>query len=152
MDAASIATDRGGGASVGRLRSATCAHVLPGRLRFRVDDLRGCPGLCRLIEQELRRLGGVRRIEASAVTGSLLVAYDQAVLDERDVLAALLAWDIVVDASMEPVGGTGVPATASAPPAPASGVARQLMGAVVRSGLETAIQSAVQLAVRRLLA
>jgi copper chaperone CopZ len=151
VDTASISTDRGA-APVGRLRSAACAHVLPGRLRLRVDGLKCCPGLCRSIEHELRRLGGVRRVEASAVTGSILVAYDHTVLDQRDVQAALLAWDVVVDAPLGPVDHARARGAASASPAPASGVARQLMGAVVRSGLEAAIQSAVQSAVRQLLA
>lgn len=132
-------------AALGPLRSATCLHALPGRLRLRIDDLKGCPDLSRSIEQELGYVAGVRRVEANPVTGSVLIVHDETVLDRRDVLAALLAWDVVVDGPPGPVGGA---ASASASPRPAPGVGRRLVGAVVRSGVEVAIQSAVQSAVR----
>ena len=161
MDAAPTAHPRV--AAGGYLRAATVAHVLPGRLRVRIDDLKGHPGLCSSIERELRGLGGVCRVETNPVIGSLLVAYDEAVLDRCDVLAALLRWDVVVDATFGPpevLGkasgkgsekGSDISGARPALSAPTSGRARRVVGTVVRSGFEAAIQSAVQSAVRRLL-
>jgi copper chaperone CopZ len=142
-------------ADVGPLRSATCVHALPGRLRLRIRDLKRSPDLARSIEQRLGRMAGVRRVEANPVTGSILVVYDENLLDRRDVFGALLAWDVVVDAPLEPappVGQADARGAATAPPPPATGVGRRLVGAVVRSGVEAAVQSAVQSALRALLA
>ena len=53
-------------------------HAIPGRVRLRVPGIKGQPVLAREIQQQLAGLPVVRRVEVSAVTGSVLVVYDPA--------------------------------------------------------------------------
>jgi len=53
-------------------------HAIPGRVRLRIPGIKGQPALAREIERQLAGLTVVRRVEVSAVTGSVLVVYDPA--------------------------------------------------------------------------
>jgi len=53
-------------------------HALPGRVRLRVPGIKGEPGLAREIQKQLAGLKVVRKVEVSAITGSVLVIYDPA--------------------------------------------------------------------------
>ena len=51
------------------------AHVLPGRLRLRAPVLVGQRGAAAQLQKSLARLEGVRAVEVSSVSGSLLVHF-----------------------------------------------------------------------------
>ncbi len=51
-------------------------HALPGRVRLKVARLRGNPALARQAQEKLAQVPGIKRVEAKADTGSLLVHYD----------------------------------------------------------------------------
>jgi hypothetical protein len=51
------------------------AHVLPGRLRLRVPVLIGQRGAADQLQKSLARLDGIRAVEVSSVSGSLLVHF-----------------------------------------------------------------------------
>ena len=51
------------------------AHVLPGRIRFRVPVLIGQRGAAEQLQKSLARLDGVRAVEANALSGSLLIHF-----------------------------------------------------------------------------
>jgi hypothetical protein len=51
------------------------AHVLPGRLRLRAPVLVGQSGAAAQLQKSLARLEGVRAVEVSSVSGSLLVHF-----------------------------------------------------------------------------
>ncbi|MGD1036031.1 MAG: HMA2 domain-containing protein [Roseiarcus sp.] len=51
------------------------AHVLPGRLRLRAPVLIGQRGAADQLQKSLARLDGVRAVEVSSVSGSLLVHF-----------------------------------------------------------------------------
>ncbi len=51
-------------------------HQLTGRIRFRIDELRGSDTLPAYLEKKLARRTGIARVSANAITGSLLVRFD----------------------------------------------------------------------------
>jgi Heavy metal associated domain 2 len=53
------------------------AHAIPGRIRLKIEGLRANPGLAQRLEERLSGTAGVRHVEASPVTGSLLIRYDE---------------------------------------------------------------------------
>src|SRR5262249_45008419 len=90
-------------------------HAIPGRVRLRIPSIKGQPDLAREIEKQLTGLTVVRRVEVSAVTGSVLVVYDPA--DS----AAIAGWgglrlpgldrDGVADSGAEPGAATDNPSS-----------------------------------------
>ncbi|NCO38296.1 MAG: hypothetical protein COZ06_28635 [Armatimonadetes bacterium CG_4_10_14_3_um_filter_66_18] len=66
-------------------------HSLPGRLRVQLPLLRHVPAKSEAVADWLPRLlrapDGIASVEFSSVSGSLLYAYDGAVLTEQEVLA-----------------------------------------------------------------
>jgi len=53
-------------------------HAVPGRIRLKVHALKGRPAVARQLEDGLRRVAGVRRVETNPVTGSVLLLYEEA--------------------------------------------------------------------------
>jgi hypothetical protein len=51
-------------------------HHVPGRLRFKLLQLKGQVRRAEEVEKAVRQMKGVRSIEANTVTGSLLIHYD----------------------------------------------------------------------------
>lgn len=74
----------------------------PGRIRVRVDGLRGNPALADVVAAPLRALPGIRLTRANHLTGTVLVEYDQTAIGARDILAALES-----SAALSPVETTG---------------------------------------------
>lgn len=53
------------------------AHAIPGRIRLKIDRLKGDANLARETGERVRSLPGVERVETNTRTGSLLVLYDE---------------------------------------------------------------------------
>jgi hypothetical protein len=51
-------------------------HAIPGRVRLKVAKLRENPPLARVIQDRLGAVRGIRRVEATPLTGSVLVLFD----------------------------------------------------------------------------
>jgi hypothetical protein len=51
-------------------------HVLPGRLRVRVAEVRRSPDMARRVRQALVALDGVLHVDANPTTGNVLVLFD----------------------------------------------------------------------------
>jgi hypothetical protein len=51
-------------------------HALPRRVRLKIGGLKGDSSFARELEQALRGIRGVRRVDANPATGSVLVLYD----------------------------------------------------------------------------
>ena len=73
------------------LAEATVASAIPGRVRWRLKQLKGHDRLAEQGAQALGRLPGIRQVEVSALTGSVLIFYDTAKYASRDALARALA-------------------------------------------------------------
>jgi len=51
-------------------------HAIPGRARVRIDFLKRNPAVARRLSERLANLPGMRRVEANALTGTVLLLYD----------------------------------------------------------------------------
>ena len=61
----------------------------PGRVRMRVDGLRGDSASAAVLTEPLRELPGVRFARANHLTGAVLIEYDPARLGEGELLSIL---------------------------------------------------------------
>ncbi len=64
-------------------------HAMPGRVRFKVDKVKGNPALAQQVQDRLGQVPGIKQVAASPQTGSLLISYDAAALLAEGALAAL---------------------------------------------------------------
>ncbi len=82
-------------ASRGRVTPVSMA--VPGRVRLRVEGLRGYPGLARRIEESLGADPDVHRVQASPVTGTVLILFEPRRIRLRDLVRSLRrAWQALV--------------------------------------------------------
>jgi copper chaperone CopZ len=66
-------------------------HSIPGRLRVRSNAFRNHPVNAKAARSLLGNLEGVSSVDASLITGSLLIRYDEKIVNATRVLGALLA-------------------------------------------------------------
>ena len=81
-------------------------HMLDGRLRIKVADVKGSHTGAALVEAELRELQGVNRVTANPLTGSVLVLYDPAQVGVEEIMEALRAGGYLRQPAGH-AGGTG---------------------------------------------
>ena len=94
-------------------------HAIPGRARVRIDSLKRNPVVARRLSERLANLPGMRRVEANALTGTVLLLYDPddtRWLDEFPHAAGTRRLDIgdvrpELEAATAPGGNGGQPAT-----------------------------------------
>ena len=105
--------------------SAVEPHLLravPGRTRVHV------PGLSAhdvpAIETAIRRVPGVRAVEAQPLTGNVLVLYDRQVTNDGAILDAARAFERGVPHGMGPEGGAATPASSEEKQAPSTAYTR----------------------------
>jgi copper chaperone CopZ len=66
-------------------------HSIPGRLRVRSNAFRNHPENAKAARSLLGNLEGVSSVDASMITGSLLIRYDEKIVNATRVLDALSA-------------------------------------------------------------
>jgi copper chaperone CopZ len=71
------------------IQNVKIVHFHPGRVRLRVKELRSAEALAREVEQTLGSVPGVTHVEASSLTGSILVEYDQSAIKSEQSIHAL---------------------------------------------------------------
>ncbi len=92
-----------------RRRVTPVSVAVPGRARLRVEGLRGYPGLAHRIEESLAGEPDVHRVQASPVTGTVLILFEPRRVRLRDLISSLRrAW--------QTRAGTGPHRVAPAPP------------------------------------
>ena len=101
-------------------------HVLEGRLRIKVPEVKGAPDRARQIERQLSLIEGIEDVTANPVTGSVLIFYDRQRTAMGDIAETLQAWGYL---------GHAVPA-----PDPALRPAWRLGGLMLRATTEFALQ------------
>ncbi len=106
-------------------------HVLDGRLRIKVAEVRRAPQMARRVEDALRSCAGVREATANPTTGNVLVLYQSTVVSPEDIVRALHALGCLrrrdrVEAS-----------------AGRAGIAAHVAHALARTTLEMAVQRLV---------
>src|SRR5437764_10215086 len=70
---------------------STYAHVLQGRLRIKVAGVKGSPDGAARVEARLGSIDGVFAVTANPMTGSVLVEYDPAIVQQAGSIEALRA-------------------------------------------------------------
>jgi len=70
-------------------RIAPYLHVLDGRLRIKLPQVKGTPQRALAVEQLLLGLDGVTDVTANPTTGNVLVLFTSAVIGQHDIIAAL---------------------------------------------------------------
>ena len=66
------------------------AHVMPGRVRFRVPSLTGQSAQAAELQSRLSSLEGIKKVEAQAATGSVVVEYRPQVVRPALIFAAIV--------------------------------------------------------------
>jgi hypothetical protein len=69
-------------------------HFVPGRVRFKVDKVKGSPEFAHRVEQELATIEGIDSVEAKSLTGSVIVNYNKERIvrpEELENLSAVLS-------------------------------------------------------------
>jgi hypothetical protein len=61
-------------------------HHVPGRIRIKTPFLKGSAAKALEIEKKLESVYGVRSAHANALTGSLLIRYEQSVITAKEIL------------------------------------------------------------------
>src|SRR5262245_29226089 len=64
-------------------------HVLDGRVRIKLPQVKGAPRSALAVEQLLGGLEGVTSVTANPITGNVLVLFTAAVIGPQDILATL---------------------------------------------------------------
>lgn len=69
--------------------SSTYLHVIDGRVRVKIQAVKGSPQAADLLGQRLRRHEGVLSVNANPVTGNVLVHFDPSVTSVEAILGRL---------------------------------------------------------------
>ena len=64
-------------------------HILDGRLRIKLSQVKGTPQRALAVEQLLLGFDGVTDVTANPITGNVLVLFTAAVIGQHDIIAAL---------------------------------------------------------------
>ena len=64
-------------------------HVLHGRLRIKVSEVKRQPQQAAEVEQALRQLDGVREVQANPMTGSVLVLFQPELVSPEHIVRTL---------------------------------------------------------------
>src|SRR5688572_10069147 len=64
-------------------------HVLDGRMRVKIPEIKGSPLKASEIEQALSRRSGVTQVKANPTTGNVLILFDSTATSHTQILAAL---------------------------------------------------------------
>ncbi len=67
-----------------KLEDIRLMHALPGRIRLKLDGIKGHPDQARDIESRLATVRGMHHIEASSLTGSVVATFDPELLESLD--------------------------------------------------------------------
>ena len=96
-------------------------HACPGRVRLKAAKLKGEAALARQAAERLRRVPGIREVEANAVTGSLLIYYNLPELTSPAAMLALSEATKELFPEIEPQTLLKGLESLAAPPPPATG-------------------------------
>lgn len=64
-------------------------HLLDGRMRIKINEIKGSPARACEIENTLHEMYGIRNIKANPITGNVLIFYDHNKIKSKDVIDAL---------------------------------------------------------------
>jgi hypothetical protein len=103
-------------------------HVLEGRIRIKIPELKGAPEKAQEIKGHLSATAGVHSVQANPITGNALILYDSRDISPNDLI-------IILKEELGCFKPAAVPI--AAPQAPG------LAGTVARAFMESALQTVV---------
>jgi len=71
------------------MQGTSYVHMLEGRLRIKVSEMKGSPANTVEIESAISRLKGVSHVKANEVTGNLLVLFDPDLTNHYYIIGTL---------------------------------------------------------------
>jgi copper chaperone CopZ len=66
------------------------SHAIPGRLRIKIQQVKGSQVNAEKVERVLRSIDGVNSVKANPLTGNVLVLFDSESLTHADVIEILI--------------------------------------------------------------
>src|SRR5258706_10849239 len=73
-------------------------HVLNGRLRIKIPEIKGTYKRALVLEQQFLKLEGIHDVAANPTTGNVLILFDSMLLDHRDIIAAIQRYGYLTSA------------------------------------------------------
>jgi copper chaperone CopZ len=71
------------------MHGAKYCHIIAGRIRIKVPEVKGCHAMAGEVESQLAKLNGVAHVTANPVTGNVLVLFDSQVISHYHVVAVI---------------------------------------------------------------
>lgn len=65
-------------------------HRLPGRVRLQIDSLRGNEEVSKYLEEKLKSVNGIEKISVNSLVGSVLVKYDEKIIEPMFLIGVIL--------------------------------------------------------------
>ncbi|WP_300344600.1 HMA2 domain-containing protein [Fusobacterium sp.] len=65
-------------------------HRLPGRVRLQIDSLRGNEEVSKYLEEKLKSVNGIEKISVNSLVGSVLVKYDEKIIEPMFLIGIIL--------------------------------------------------------------
>lgn len=110
----------------------TYIHVLEGRLRIKVPEVKRSPLKASEVVSALQRNAGIRYAHANPTTGSVLVLFDPNVITPEQIIRTL-----------QELGCLSDPYTSFQPNPPQSAAGQKMVERLLQSVFETAVQQAI---------
>jgi hypothetical protein len=64
-------------------------HILAGRVRIKIPEIKGAPHQALTLEQHLRQDTGIHHVTANPQTGNVLILFDAKALNHHDILVRI---------------------------------------------------------------
>jgi Heavy metal associated domain 2 len=107
-------------------------HVLDGRVRVKVPEVKHDPCMASAVVQVLERVAGVIYVRANTNTGNVLVLFNPQVTSHEQITRILQDMDCLTP-----------PSTPSSSPSPFHEVGEKLLHLVVKSAVEKAVERVI---------
>lgn len=65
-------------------------HRLPGRVRLQIDSLKGNEEISKYLEEKLKSVNGIDKISVNSLVGSVLVKYDEKIIESMFLIGIIL--------------------------------------------------------------
>lgn len=74
-----------------KLEGLKISYALPGRVKFKIVELKGQEALARRLQGDVAKIDGIKEIEVDSEDGSVFLKYDKKRVSSPDSAKALLA-------------------------------------------------------------
>lgn len=75
--------------STSSMNTSSYLHVLDGRIRIKVPEIKGLPSKASALEEALQRIPGVTEVKANPVTGNILILFESGTTGHEQILETI---------------------------------------------------------------